>query len=183
MPLLGLGTSNRRAKKRSEKFPFIYLRIITESSIKEDTKLPFSEKIMVEISRSSIRLIRDQVDKCLSQLEKLTGLTAVLGDRVTFDPGRNVTFKLTLAVKGETPEVRDFELACHRYGLKSDDLGKTFISRGKTYKITGLTTRRPKFPINVECSDGKAFKFPAADVVRGLGRAVPPPDMSLGVFY
>ncbi|MGH0004295.1 hypothetical protein ACQU0X_29860 [Pseudovibrio ascidiaceicola] len=42
-----------------------------------------------------------------------------------------------------------FELLCSRYGLKKEH-----------FRITGLDTRRPKYPITAaRISDGRSFKF------------------------
>jgi hypothetical protein len=66
-----------------------------------------------------------------------------------------------------SPEREDFTKMATMYGLTPDDLDAKFTHRGTTYKITGLKTRRPKFPISVvRVSDNKGFKFPDSVVAR-----------------
>ena len=86
-------------------------------------------------------------------------------------------FRITLqaATKGEngeiiSREVIDFKELCGLYGLKPEDLGKTFSSyTGEVYKIIGLKSNSRKFPILVEkISNGKKYKLPETLVVRGL---------------
>ena len=88
----------------------------------------------------------------------------------------SVDGKLSIKIKsfnenGETVDRSslDFKTYAKSYGLKSEDLGKTFTFAGESYKIAGLKTNRPKFPINaIRVKDGKSFKFPAASVINGL---------------
>ena len=69
---------------------------------------------------------------------------------------------------GETPvkvdtTARDralWESVCHLYGLPKDAFGKVFTSRGTAFRVTGINTRRPKFPVSaVRVSDERGFKF------------------------
>ena len=128
----------------------------------------------IEITRGSVQEIRSQVEEALHHIEEATGLVATLDSRATYSPGANVVFKLVLAVKTrggvQTPEAVHFQQLCSSYGLKLSDLGKTFTHQGQQYKITGLTSRRRKFPINAERKDGKMFKLSADLVKKGLGR-------------
>jgi hypothetical protein len=58
-----------------------------------------------------------------------------------------------------------FGAMAETYGLSPDDLGRTFTVRGETFRITGLSPNRPKYPIDVErLPDRRGFKFPA-DIV------------------
>ena len=66
-----------------------------------------------------------------------------------------------------SPERAEFAKMATMYGLTPDDLDAKFNHRGTTYKITGLKTRRPKFPISVvRVRDNKGFKFPDSVVAR-----------------
>lgn len=53
-------------------------------------------------------------------------------------------------------------------GLPSDIMGRSFTSRGETFKVVSLKPERPKFPVTGERADGKLFKFAAEDVRRML---------------
>jgi len=58
------------------------------------------------------------------------------------------------------PEKAKFELLAQGYGLKPEDFGREFSNGNETFRIVGIETRRPKYPINVErISDGRGYKF------------------------
>ena len=60
-----------------------------------------------------------------------------------------------------TPESEAWGRSAARYGFYPEDLGGTFSHNGATYKITGLKTRRPKYPIcATNLKTGKSHKFP-----------------------
>jgi hypothetical protein len=91
--------------------------------------------------------------------------------------GTQMTFRFILRTKTTdddgnqiTPEATAFKTKAWVYGLKPTDLGKEFISNGKTFKITGLISRRKKYPIQATCVEtGRGFKFGASQVVAALG--------------
>lgn len=57
----------------------------------------------------------------------------------------------------------EFASKCKRYGFEPEDYGKTFLSRGRAYKITEINTRRPKYPLSATRVDsGKGYKFSCA---------------------
>lgn len=61
---------------------------------------------------------------------------------------------------------RDFKRWAASYGLKPEWFGETFTSRGTGFRIVGINTRAPKYPVQAErVRDGKGFKF-TADGVR-----------------
>jgi hypothetical protein len=69
-----------------------------------------------------------------------------------------------------SPEATAFKTKAWVYGLKPTDLGKEFVSNGKTFKITGLISRRKKYPIQATCIEtGRGFKFGASQVAAALG--------------
>lgn len=94
----------------------------------------------------------------------------------------NATLKFELSditSDGEvlTPEAQAFKVNAARYGLHPDDLYGTFNFQGKQYRLTGLKTRRPKFPICAEnVKTGRGHKFPdsimrtVSVIQRGTGR-------------
>ncbi len=80
---------------------------------------------------------------------------------------RGDAFEMALRVKVPVVEGQDedldkelFELLCSRYGLKKENYGQIFSDGEEHFRITGLDTRRPKYPITAErSSDGRSFKF------------------------
>ena len=90
----------------------------------------------------------------------------------TYQP-LEATLKFKIAVTsptGETQVERTFKELANLFDLREDDLGKTFQSGGKTFKVVGLLPNRPKRP--VLCEDaaraGKQFVFTAEGVKRAL---------------
>lgn len=77
----------------------------------------------------------------------------------SYDPtvgtaSRKVEFSLGGAAE------REFARYAPIFGLKAEDYGKEFTSRGTTYRLVELSTRRPKFPaVGERTKDGKLFKF------------------------
>ena len=72
------------------------------------------------------------------------------------------TVKMEFAGKDEDglkKEERDFIFFAESYGLKKEDLGKTFTHNNKVFKIVGLNARNSKFPILLE-SNGRSLKAP-----------------------
>jgi hypothetical protein len=74
------------------------------------------------------------------------------------------------------PKVEFFEKAARdgkaEQGLKLLDLegalGKTFKLKTKTFKVTGVNLRAPRFPVLATDQNGKVFKFPEGTVKRLL---------------
>ena len=62
---------------------------------------------------------------------------------------------------------------CERWGFTEDDLGREFDYAGEKRKIVGLRPRSPKYPIIVECADGKVVKMPLGMVKICLGHLSP----------
>lgn len=56
---------------------------------------------------------------------------------------------------------------CVMYGFKVEDFGKTFESRGTTYKIAGLDTRKPRFALKaINTKNGQMYGFDAESISR-----------------
>jgi len=91
--------------------------------------------------------------------------------------GSLATFKFEMLAPNasgeiETPQAKEFKSYATQYGFEPEDLGSEFTHRGETFRITGLKTRRPKFPICAErVKDGRGFKFPV-EAVKRSGRPV-----------
>lgn len=75
--------------------------------------------------------------------------------------------KITLSIDGA--EEREFGLVSSAFGLKPGDYGARFDYNGSTFRLTGLSTRRPKYPvIATKLADQKRYKLPegALDALR-----------------
>lgn len=81
----------------------------------------------------------------------------------------------------ETKEVSDFKKNCQHYGLKISDLGKTFVSNGQTYVLSGLNTRAKSMPImGHRLGDPKAqYKFRESVVAKIKSNTVQQPTAQI----
>ena len=127
-----------------------------------------------QFDRAECRRLADVLNPELEAVGKKLGISLVYkGAR--FSP-TNSTIKIEAAIVGadgevQTKEAEMFKLMARRYGLKVSDLGKPFTDwSGKTYTITGCSSRRCRTPIFVKRADGKGFRFPAEEVKALLER-------------
>lgn len=129
--------------------------------------------------RDRIRRLRPLIEQALANapLQQIVGddFEASLGAASFARDGSNVTFKLTLAVKGAkgdvlTPDAQCFTRSAASYGLQAEWLNKGFQFQGTMYIVRGLRPRSHKFPVLCEsCTSlgnptGKIYKFKIGDV-------------------
>jgi len=122
--------------------------------------------------RTTVRLLRDDLDAALQTVAKKYGISIQTGN-ARFS-SENVTFKLEAAVVSEsgvavTNEASEFKRYAALLGLDEDDLGKSFSYRGQPYEIVGAKLSSRKYPILVKNRNGKVYKFMVADVREALG--------------
>lgn len=108
------------------------------------------------------------------RIAKAQGLTVVDGGLLEMNlwTGFEFSVKVGIPLPDGTvfdPEKAKFELLARNYGLRPDDFGREFSTGRETFRIVGIETRRPKYPINVERQpDRQGFKFTAENVVMCL---------------
>ena len=130
------------------------------------------------MDRNKAKLLREKLDEVLKAfIGPELGVSATVG-RGSFTES-NLTFKIEIAdlVGGVavTKEASAFKVLAPLYGVKPEDLGRTFTFRGEQYELTGLNSRADKFPFKAKrVSDGRGFKFGEEIVKQGLGYAVKP---------
>ena len=97
----------------------------------------------------------------------------------TYDPdGANGSFKLEVLSIGASGDVHDkaatsFVERCRLYGLKPEDLGRTFKNGGLTFTVSGLKPLARSMPIlATDSASGKTYKF-TAESVKALLAAQP----------
>lgn len=134
------------------------------------------EPLMKSFTRDACKLLRDEIDAALQAVAKKHGITLKVGN-ASFDANQ-INFKLNAMTLGEggevvTPEKKAFIADAHFYGFKAEDLGRTFMSNGKTFTIAGLKHANRKMPI-IATSEGKSYKFAVDAVKRALGMPVTP---------
>lgn len=75
--------------------------------------------------------------------------------------------KITLIDSGnqESQGRTILRLAGPYYGLTEDDYGATITSKGKTFKLVGINTNAPRYPLQMENqADGAVWRFPRSIV-------------------
>jgi hypothetical protein len=123
----------------------------------------------MKIDRDTVRAIRQQINDALAPIGKSLGVTVEVEGSATFTAS-NINFKVVVAKTTKdgvvlTKEAEAWKRLASMYGLDPEALGKTFTYGGKEYKITGLATRRGRFPVQADrVSDGRGFKFPVEAV-------------------
>ena len=123
----------------------------------------------MNLDRQTVKYIREQIQQTLDTYFPERKRFKIEVGNATFTDSE-VTFKVNFATIGKNGEVKDksaedFKRAAFAYGLKPEDLGKSFVTAGVQYTITGLKRSSRRYPILAKRSDGKQYKFPA-DMVK-----------------
>jgi hypothetical protein len=125
---------------------------------------------ITSIDRAAARKLGAEAQLALQEVANKYGLTLTQKGG-TYSPNAS-TVKFVFAVAGA--DKSDFESYAHLYGLNAEDHGAEFKMSGKTFRITGINPRAPKFAILIEdVKTGKGYKCPTDSVLRALGRPVP----------
>lgn len=109
----------------------------------------------------------------LTAVEKKLGVKLTVG-RASYS-ATVCTVKVEAALPasdGAAPDTKmasDFRRCAGRWGLKDDDLHKTFMEGGKKWKIVGLLPRASSSPIVCQNEKGTEYKFPADRVRNAIG--------------
>jgi hypothetical protein len=115
------------------------------------------------------KLQSDMLAAC-QRIAKAQGLVVVDGGPLEMDPWSGFEFGVKVGIPAPDgtvfdPEQVKFALLARKYGLSPDDYGREFSTGRETFRIVGIETRRPKYPINVErIPDRQGFKFTAENV-------------------
>jgi hypothetical protein len=135
---------------------------------------------ITKMDRKAVQEISKAAELALREVAEQFGinLTAKGGK---FDPTTG-TFVPKFEFSVEGASANEWATSVHLIGgnygprqwLHAEDFGKTFTSQGKTFELSGINLRAPKFPINAKClTDGKTYKFTSAAIRRALGRTAP----------
>lgn len=135
-------------------------------------------KQVTKFDSNNVKTILDECREALEAVAAKHGLKLQRKNCRYQDDELPVAFKM-LVVEADadgnamSSEAKDFVRYAPSFGLKAEDLGREFTSRGNKFRITGLKPRSPKFPILAcEVRTGKAFKFPLDIVEAELKSAV-----------
>jgi hypothetical protein len=90
----------------------------------------------------------------------------VTDTRGKYGQALEVTVKAAVLVKGDngvnlgTPEAAEYQMWAKSLGMDPDALGKTFVSGGEVYALSGYNRRRPRYPFSaIKLSTGGSYKF------------------------
>ena len=130
---------------------------------------------MKEFNRTTLGLLRQQIETALNKIAQDNGLNSLSIGNMSYSPDGKATCKLTATIGnnlvGKNAVNKDtMAMYLQMYGLPEDTIGKEFTSNGRTFKITDVNPNRPKFPISATCiQDGRGYKFPTDQVKFRLG--------------
>jgi len=125
------------------------------------------------MTRATASMLRERLNETVNEFAKEFGLAGRVVGTHRYSLA-NATFKIELATVDEegnpkTKEITEWAIFALANSLPEDGVGKTFISGGKQYRITGCVRRRYRYPISVvRLPDGKKYKMPVDTVKRGL---------------
>jgi hypothetical protein len=131
------------------------------------------KKKVVTFTRPECQRVRAEVQAVLEKLGEQLGLDVSLGNGRFNEEAFSMKLEFTAPDKDGNRQSRneqEFKMYAKSFGLEPDDFGKTFVDRNHSFVITGIKPRSYKFPILVTRDDGKKYKYPVDDVIRGLGR-------------
>jgi len=112
--------------------------------------------------------ISNAADAALREVAERFGMVYVRkgGSFNTSEFGFQVCFQTVS--DGAVPD--SFKTCAVRLGVDPECFGKEFTRAGTQYRITGINTRRSKYPFSAErVKDGRGFKFPADIIKLHLG--------------
>jgi len=74
-----------------------------------------------------------------------------------------------ISADGKSRAQKEWDLYCDMFDLKKEWLGETVILSGKKMTITGLDTKKSKYPVMVESADGHKYKVTPEQIKLILG--------------
>ena len=116
---------------------------------------------------TSIRFLQTAVSDALKKVGEAFGVEFKVGGG-RFSP-THYGCRLDVTIAGTEPqEAQDFRQYADMFGLKPDDLGRTFLDRGRRFTIVGLLLRSRSYPVLAQNERGTRFKFPVETVKAGF---------------
>lgn len=120
----------------------------------------------MNITPQTLNQFRQDFEQAVSALEAKYQIKMDLG-RITYDE-QGFRGKLTAVANSQDESNSIMELNfknnAEQYGLKANDLGKSFMSKGRSLKIVGLNPRARRFPIIAEDLVGNKFAVTVSTV-------------------
>lgn len=118
-------------------------------------------------NKANLKTIRVDIDAALAAVESKHGVKFSLGNirYSTNDFRCKLECVSTSDSTGKTvdPVEANFKRDAFLVGVAKDAFGKKFKSGRSNYKITGINTRRHKYPVSaIRVASGKSYKFPVS---------------------
>lgn len=117
--------------------------------------------------KANLQALRTEIEAALAAVAAKHGISLKLGGMRYQATSFSVTLEAAAASADGSPtgkEAEAFRSLAEFFGLKANDLGRTFESRNGQHKIVGLRGRSDRAPIITETPDGKRYKWDAAIV-------------------
>jgi hypothetical protein len=126
---------------------------------------------ITSFGRDEHRLLSAAITKALKDVADEFGVDLTAGGgQIGMGSGRvNVEVKVRETASGVSGAQATWDRQCRYYGLMPEHFGMSFMSNGSMFKITGLQSSRPKYPINaMRVHDKQSFKFAVSTVLAKL---------------
>lgn len=123
--------------------------------------------------RRKAAAMRSVIDAKLAELSQATGLQFSIGNIKFNDAEMSTRLTVTCPERAQDHLRRDWEVMARHYGLKPEWFGKSFTQGGKTFTIVRLDTKKRRYPVICDRSDGKQYKFPESIVIGRMGDGEP----------
>lgn len=122
----------------------------------------------MEFNNANIKELRGRISAALDAEFDGSPIEITIG-RISYSSDK-ASIKVEAHSEGtESSAKTEWDFGCSRYGLKPEDFGRQFNFRGTRYRIAGLKTSRPKYPMQVErVSDDSSFKMTQSMVRAGI---------------
>jgi hypothetical protein len=125
---------------------------------------------ITEINRQIFKLIKDEMESACEGIAEKYGLSIKYKGGGRFGPSNGtLPFEIAVLAKGGkvlSAEVTEYNQFADRLDLDPKMLGAVVRFHGSLFTITGLTMRRPRFPINALSARGTRYKLPLDGVRR-----------------
>jgi len=131
-----------------------------------------------KFDKPALRKFREDFQKSIEAFAKKSGVVMKLGGASYNDS--SVTYKLEVIIAPdgdmsaeEAMGRKSLDLEGVFFGLTGKDYGRTWKSwDGDTYRLTGIKSSRPKYPVSgVNMRTGKGFKF-GDDIIKKLSKQI-----------
>lgn len=112
-----------------------------------------------KVGKDDFSVLRRKMEAALEAIATEHGFKVKAGNASVAPGFCDMKFTFSLVNENGIAENREtmaFNELAHLYGMKKEDLGKTFPYNGKTMKIIGLNTRSKNCVI---CSDDKGARY------------------------